>query len=178
MGGELHTDPHVVFFNSPDVMKIPNQRNATIGDMLTFAAQMNGKATAKKASAVISFCLVNISDLQPLSALPWQSRKWALPAWWEIQRIGISESLELLAPATPMPFGEKPAPAARIRQLCGLLGLHYNKVNNRTVITRKPMTVVKIFYQEQAAEHGSFDIEIDQNAKPTQLCELPAKSDA
>jgi len=154
-------------------MKLPNQRTATIGDMLTFASQMNGRVRSKKASAIISHCLVNIADLQPLSVIPWQSRKWALPAWREIQRIGISDSLELLAPASPPPINGKTIPVSRIRQLCALLGLHYNKVNSRTIITRKPLTPTAT-PKPVDSEHVDLAMEIDLNAKPTQLCEFPA----
>jgi hypothetical protein len=154
-------------------MKLPNQRTATIGDMLIFSSQQNGKATSKKASAIISYCLSNITDLQPLSELPWQSRKWAVPAWHEIQRIGVIDRIELLAPPAPPPYNYTPIPAARIRQLCGLLGLHYNRVNNRTVITRQPVTQHQSISRACDAESQFFDIEFDQNAKPTTLCTLP-----
>lgn len=153
-------------------MKPPNQRNATIGEILTFAAQANGKVRSKKASAVISYCLVNIAELQPLAVIPWQSRKWALPAWREIQRIGILDRLELITPPPPLPFGATPVPASRVRQLCDLLGLYYNRVNNRTVITRQPLTSITS-PKPCDAEHVDLAIEIDQNAKPTQLCSLP-----
>ena len=117
-------------------MKLPNQRNATIGDMLIFASQQNGKATSKKASSVISYCLVNIADLEPLSVIPWQSRKWAVPAWKEIQRIGIIDSLMLLTPEKPRQDEEKYS-ASRVKQLCDLLGLSFNKLNGRIIITRQ-----------------------------------------
>jgi hypothetical protein len=154
-------------------MKLPNQKTATVGDMLAFATQMNGKATTKKASAVISYCLVNIADLQPLSAIPWHASKWAIPVWREIQRIGIINRLELVAPSAPPPLNHTRIPAARIRQLCGLLGLHYNRVNNRTVITRNPVTQHQSISHACDAESKCFDMEIDQNAKPTTLCTLP-----
>jgi hypothetical protein len=154
-------------------MKLPNQSTATIGDMLIFASQQNGKVRSKKASAIISYCLVNITDLQPLSAIPWQSRKWALPAWREIQRIGVLDRFELVAPAAPPPHTVTPVPASRIRQLCGLLGLHYNKVNSRTVITRQPLAQIQPISHTCDAESKCFDMEIDHNAKPTTLCTLP-----
>lgn len=153
-------------------MKPPNQRTATIGDMLIFASQQNGKVRSKKASAVISYCLVNIAELQPLAAIPWQSRKWAVPAWREIQRIGICDLLELLEPVKPPAVGATPVPVSRIRQLCELLGLYYNRVNNRTVITRKPVTPIAS-PKPCESRHIDLAIEIDLNAKPTQLCLLP-----
>lgn len=158
-------------------MKLPNQRTATIGDMLVFASQQNGKVRSKKASSIISYCLVNIADLQPLSSIQWQSRKWAVPSWREIQRIGILDRLELVTPPPPLPFGATPVPVSRIRQLCDLLGLHYNRVNSRTVITRQPLTAIAS-PKAADAEHVDMVMEIDPNAKPTQLCEIPAKSDA
>jgi hypothetical protein len=154
-------------------MKLPNQRTATIGDMLIFASQQNGKVRSKKASAIIAYCLVNITDLQPLSAIPWHARKWAVPAWHEIQRIGVSESLQLLSPVVPTSTFLTPISPHRIRQLCGLLGLHYNRVNNRTVITHQPVTQHQSISHACNAESKCFDMEIDQNAKPTTLCTLP-----
>jgi len=153
-------------------MKLPNQRTATIGDMLVFASQQNGKVRSKKASSIISYCLVNIADLQPLSSIQWQSRKWAVPSWREIQRIGILDRLELLAPFAQPPHNATSTPASRIRQLCGLLGLYHNRVNNRTVITRQPVTQHQSISHACDAESKFFDIEIDQNAKPTTLCTL------
>ena len=155
-------------------MKLPNQRNATIGDLLIFASQQNGKATSKKASSVISYCLVNITDLEPLSVIPWQSRKWAVPALKEIQRIGIYDSLELLKPLESNPIYSGTT-QPRIRQLCALLGLHYNKVNNRTVITRQPITQAPSISNACDSDSKCFDMEIDQNAKPTQPWTLPTE---
>jgi hypothetical protein len=156
-------------------MKLPNQKTATIVEMIEFATQMNGKVHSKKASAVISYCLVNIADLQPLSAIPWQSRKWALPAWREIQRIGVLDRLQLLTPEQPKPLNHVAPPNARIRQLCNLLGLEYHKVNGRTIIVRnaKPVTQHQSISHACDAESKCFDMEIDQNAKPTTLCTLP-----
>lgn len=109
--------------------------------MLIFASQQNGKVRSKKASAVISFCLVNIAELQPLAAIHWQSRKWALPAWREIQRIGILDSLCILPPEKPRAIGDDTKyPVARVKQLCELLELGFNKINGRIVITRKAYT--------------------------------------
>jgi hypothetical protein len=152
-------------------MKLPNQRTATIGDMLIFTSQQNGKTRSQKASSVISYCLVNITDLEPLSVIPWQSRKWAVPAWKEIRRIGIYDSLELLKPLESNPVYSCTT-QSRIRQLCALLGLYFNKVNNRTVITRQPITQAPSISNTCNAE-SCFDMEIDQNAKPTQPWEVP-----
>lgn len=141
IGGELHTDPHVVFVNPPATTSIPNQRTATIGDMLSWSAQMNGKVTKGRKAAIINYCLINIAELQPLAAIPWQSRKWALPAWREIQRIGILDSLCILPPEKPRAIGDDTKyPVARVKQLCELLELGFNKINGRIVITRKAYT--------------------------------------
>lgn len=154
-------------------MKLPNQRTATIGDMLIFASQQNGKVRSKKASAIISYCLVNIADLQPLSAVPWHSRKWAVPTWREIKRIGVYDNLELITPPLPLPLLSTPVPAFRVRELCSLLGLHFNKVNNRTVITRQPITQAPSISNACDSESKCFDMEIDQNAKPTTPWTVP-----
>jgi len=151
-------------------MKPPNQRTATIGDMLIFASQQNGKARSKKASAIISYCLSNITDLQPLSALPWQSRKWAVPAWHEIQRVGILNRLELLSTEKPKPLDYISPPISRVRHLCDILGLYYGKINSRTLITRQPVELVQSISHACDSESACFAMEIDQNAKPTTLC--------
>jgi len=151
-------------------MKLPNQRTATIGDMLIFSSQQNGKATSKKASAIISYCLSNITDLQPLSELPWQSRKWAVPAWHEIQRVGILDRLELLSPEKPKPLDYISPPIYRVRYLCNILGLYYGKINSRTLITRQPVELVQSISHAYDSESALFAMEIDQNAKPTTLC--------
>ena len=123
-------------------MKPPNQKTATIGDMLTWAAQSNGKIKRGHKYHLINWCLTNIEVLNELKDVRWSSREWAMLAWREINRIGISESLELLAPTTPPPFDGPVVPTSRVRQLCVILGLGFNKVNGRIVITRKPLAKI------------------------------------
>lgn len=142
-------------------MNPPNQKKATIGEMLEFAATSNGQFTKGAKYHLVNYILSNIEGLKPLSAIPWVSRKWALPAWREIQKIGILDGLELLdvknitsldglelfdganIPQEQVvlpPQSEPRFPISRIRQLCGLLGLGFNKINGRIVITRKTYT--------------------------------------
>ncbi len=103
--------------------------------MIEWASQANGKVKGSKAS-LVSFILTNIGGLNVIKKLPWPSRKWALPAWREIQLIGILDRLELLPMQPQRPINEPAFPSRRIRQLCELLGLGYNKINGRIVITR------------------------------------------
>lgn len=154
-------------------MKLPNQRTATIGDMLIFTSQQNGKVRSKKASAIISYCLVNIADLQPLSAVPWYSRKWAVPTWREIKRIGVYDKLELITPPSPLPLLSTPVPASRVRELCSLLGFYCNKINNRTVITRQQLAQQAQATSNTCDAEPCLDMEIDRNAKPTQPWTVP-----
>ena len=142
-------------------MKPPNQKTATIGEMVTWASQANGTIKRGAKYHLINAILMDIENLQALASLPWPSRKWALPAWREIQRIGILEGLELLnvknitsldglelfdganLPSEQVvlpPQSEPRFPVSRIRQLCGLLGLGFNKINGRIIITRKIYT--------------------------------------
>lgn len=121
-------------------MNPPNQKTATIGEMIEFAATSNGQFTKGAKYHLINYILSNIEELKPLSVVPWVSRKWALPAWREIQKIGILDGLELLPMQRPGPPDEPRFPVARIRQLCVLLGLGFNRINGRIVITRKTYT--------------------------------------
>lgn len=108
--------------------------------MLTWAAQSNGKVKRGHKFHLINWCLTNIEVLNELKNVRWSSREWAMVAWQEIKRIGISESLELLAPTTPPPLNGTVVPTSRVRQLCGILGLVFNKINGHVVITRKICT--------------------------------------
>lgn len=121
-------------------MNPPNQKTATIGEMVTWASQANGKIKRGAKYHLINAILMDIENLQALACVPWPSRKWALPAWREIQKIGILDGLELLPMQAPRPSEEPRFPIARIRQLCGLLGLGFNRINSRIVITRKNYT--------------------------------------
>jgi hypothetical protein len=121
-------------------MKPPNQKKATIGEMVTWASQANGTIKRGVKYHLINAILMDIENLQALACVPWVSRKWALPAWREIQKIGILDGLELLPMQAPRPPDDPRFSIARIRQLCGLLGLGFNKINNRIVITRKTYT--------------------------------------
>ena len=121
-------------------MNPPNQKKATIGEMVTWASQANGKIKRGAKYHLINAILMDIENLQALSCVPWVSRKWALPAWREIKKIGILDGLELLPMQAPRPPEEPRFPIARIRQLCDLLGLGFNRINGRIVITRKTYT--------------------------------------
>lgn len=103
--------------------------------MIDFAVAANGKVKGSKAS-LVSFILTNIESLNAIKSIPWLSRKWALPAWREIQLIGILDRLELLPMQPQRPINKPAFPSSRIRQLCELLGLGFNKINGRIVITR------------------------------------------
>lgn len=102
--------------------------------MVAWASQANGTIKRGAKYHLINAILMDIENLKALACVPWPSRKWALPAWREIKRIGITDGLELMPPLS-VNFS-----IARIRQLCGFLGLHFNKVNGRIVITRHPIT--------------------------------------
>jgi hypothetical protein len=86
-------------------MNPPNQKKATIGEMVTWASQANGKIKRGAKYHLINAILMDIENLQA-SRPP------------EEPRFHVS----------------------RIRQLCGLLGLGFNKINGRIVITRKTYT--------------------------------------
>ena len=121
-------------------MNTPNQKKATIGEMVTWASQANGTIKRGAKYHLINAILMDIENLQALACVPWVSRKWVLPAWREINKIGILDGLELLPMQAPRPPEEPRFPIARIRQLCDLLGLGFNKINGRIVITRKTYT--------------------------------------
>ena len=121
-------------------MNPPNKKTATIGDMVTWTSQANGKIKRGAKYHLINAILMDIENLQALACVPWVSRKWALPAWREIKKIGILDGLELLPMQAPRPPDEPRFPIARIRQLCEKLGLGFNRINGRIVITRKTYT--------------------------------------
>lgn len=155
-------------------MKPPNQKTATIGEVITWAAQANGKVKRGHKYHLINWCLTNIEVLNELKYVRWSSREWAMVAWQEIKRIGICESLELLGPPQPLPLGQDPVPNTRIRQLCDILGLGFNKINGRVVITRKPLTKISsstdyadMTPAERSASSPEFGMEIDATAKLT-----------
>ena len=108
--------------------------------MVTWASQANGTIKRGVKYHLINAILMDIENLQALSCVPWVSRKWALPSWREIKKIGILDGLELLPMQAPRPPEEPRFPIARIRQLCDLLGLGFNRINGRIVITRKTYT--------------------------------------
>ena len=108
--------------------------------MVAWASQANGTIKRGAKYHLINAILMDIENLQALASLPWPSRKWALPAWREIQKIGILDGLELLPMQRSGPPDEPRFPVSRIRQLCELLGLGFNKINGRIVITRKTYT--------------------------------------
>lgn len=148
-------------------MKPPNKLKATIGDMLEWAANWNGKTTAKR-QALISQILSQVSYLDRVRDFPWTARNWADKAWHDIQAIGVQDRLELSCE----PKKAITVTMQQFRRACGWLKLNLHKVNGRLVITRQPMTKAqeqRMLSEMPPAERGEsspeFGFEIDTNAK-------------
>lgn len=143
--------------------------------MVEWAAQMNGKVRKGRKASMIAWILANIETLNKLQKLPWSSRNWAMTAIRDIELIGVYDTLSLVPP-TPFIKGFT-SPIARLRKVCQALGLHLNKINGRTIITRqqltaatKPVMVSDLPVERRGETSPEFGLEIDMNAKPTQLC--------
>lgn len=159
-------------------MKPPNQKKCTIAEMVEWAAQMNGKVRKGRKAFMIAWILANIEALNKLQKLPWSSRNWAMTAMRDIELIGVYDTLSLVPPAPPI--NGVTSPIARLRKVCEALGLHLNKINGRSIITRqqltaatKPVMVSDLPVERRGETSPEFGLEIDMNAKPTQLCQSP-----
>ena len=146
--------------------------------MVKWAAQMNGKVRKGRKASMIAWILANIESLNKLQKLPWSSRNWAMIAVNDIMRIGVYETLSLVPPAPPI--NGVASPIARLRKVCEALGLHLNKINGRTIITRqqltaatKPVMVSDLPPERRGETSPEFGLKIDMDAKPTQLCQSP-----
>lgn len=117
-------------------MKRPNLHKSTIGQVLEWCANNNGKVRGKHEQDFIAQVLSQASYLDRIKDFPWTARKWADKAWHDIQAIGVTEGMELHSkPQAPI--------LTRIGNLvlaCKYLGIYYKKVNGRHVLTRKPLT--------------------------------------
>jgi len=129
-------------------MKPPNQKTCSISAMLEWAAAANGKVRKSRKATMIAWILANITELERIKVMPWASREWAMTALRDIDRIGVCESLGLLPPLCqkwendrPLPINGYTSPISRLRSVCKALGLHLNKINGRTVITRQQLTL-------------------------------------
>lgn len=106
--------------------------------MVEWAAQMSVKVRKGRKASMIAWILANIEALNRIQKLPWSSRNWAMTAMRDIERIGVYDTLSLV-PAAPTINGVT-SPIARLRKVCNVLGLHLNKINGRTIITRQQLT--------------------------------------
>jgi hypothetical protein len=158
-------------------MKPPNQKTCSISAMLEWAAAANGKVRKSRKATMIAWILANITELERIKTMRWSSREWAMTALRDIDRIGILESLAIIP--TP-PINGITSPLSRLRSVCKVLSLHLNKINGRTVITRYQLTVASkqvmlsdLPVDRRGESSPEFGLEIDVNAKPTQLCPSP-----
>lgn len=127
-------------------MKRPNLHKSTIGQVLEWCANHNGKVKGQKQQAFIAQVLSQASFLDRLKDFPWTARKWADKAWHDIQAIGITDGLELTSKPPVKPLTR----IGNLVMAVKYLGLHLNKVNNRHVITRKPLTQAAV----EGCRHG------------------------
>lgn len=141
--------------------------------MLEWAAAMNGKVRKSRKATMIAWILANITELERIKTMRWSSREWAMTALRDIDRVGILESLAIIP--TP-PLNGVTSPLSRLRSVCKALGLHLNKINGRTVITRQQLTVASkqvmlsdLPVDRRGESSPEFGLEIDVNAKPTSL---------
>lgn len=163
--------------------------------MLEWAAAMNGKVRKSRKATMIAWILANITELERIKAMPWASREWAMTALLDIDRIGVCEKLGMLdyrpskdqrtymsrwGAKSPPPINGVTSPPSRLRSVCKVLGLHLNKINGRTVITRQQLTVASkqvmlsdLPVDRRGESSPKFGLKIDVNAKPTQLCPSP-----
>jgi len=139
--------------------------------MLEWAAAANGKVHKKRHASMITWILANISELEHIKTMPWHSRQWALTALRDIDRIGIVESLRLQPPINGVTSS-----LAHLRAVCKVVGLHFNCVNRRAVISRKPLRIATepvmlsdLPVDRRGESSPEFGLEIDLNAKPTSL---------
>ena len=100
-------------------MKRPNLFTASIGDVLSWCANHNGKVRSAKQQAFIEQVLSRASFLDRVKEMRWSAHKWADKAWNDIQAIGVTETLEL----RKTPAYKPQCTAAQLRECCEALGM-------------------------------------------------------
>lgn len=119
-------------------LKKPNFRKATIGEVLTWAASANGTVKSPRKQRFVTEALGNIQNLSRIASMSWFGRKWALQALANIDKIGVTEKLELFdhnLAGGKRDFGELPTGLNRMGVVAEVLGLTVLKINKRVVIT-------------------------------------------
>ena len=127
----------------PPKIKTPNFRRATIGEVLTWAASVNGIVKGPRKQKVVTEALANISQLSRIASMSWFGRKWALKALESIDKIGVTEKLKLFdhklrnepGRTYERDFGELPTGLNRMGIVAEVLGLTVLKISKRVVIT-------------------------------------------
>lgn len=154
--------------NLPD-MKTPNQKSCTIGEMLEWCSQNNGVAKGRN-HFLVQWTLANVSKLAQIAKMRWSQREWAMKALDDIEAIGVLDKLELLQPKKPIVTS-----LSKIETVAKAIGLHTYNVHRRLIITRNPLQL-EAEDQKVSEPPSEFAIEIDKNAKPTELCTLQTSS--
>lgn len=120
--------------------KFPKTRTCTVGEMIRFASAMNGKTKQARKAAIIALCLKDIAQLNRVPNLQWSKRKTILRALASIDRVGVTDSLELVSPKQSSSRFSNGA-VNEMKEVATALGLYCHKISGFVCLTRQPLTI-------------------------------------
>lgn len=124
----------------PKHLKFPHTRTCTVGAMVEYCSQMNGKTKQARKAAIIDLCLKDITKLNRVPNMLWAKRKTIIRALDAIDRVGVTDSLELVSPQQSSSRFSNGA-VNEMKEVAMALGLHVYKINSFVCVTRTPMTI-------------------------------------
>jgi len=121
-------------------LKFPKVRTCTIGDMISYSSAMNGQSKQENIKKAVLFTLSNITLLNKVPQLKWRDSKKIVRAIEAIEKVGISDTLELVSPKQSCQRFSRGA-INEMKQVAEAMGLYVYRVDNFVCVTRTPMTL-------------------------------------
>ena len=144
-------------------IKFPKVRVCSIGEMVNYATMANGVSKQKVIQRAVAFTLSNIAQLNRVPNLKWAKRKVVIRALEAIDRVGITDTLELVSPNQSCARFAK-GDVNEMKWVANELGLHVYKIDSFVCVTRTPMTMkapdVKSLAEMEPAERGNSSPEL------------------
>lgn len=141
-------------------LKFPSTRTCTVEAMLLYASNTTRASKQKRVNEAVQFALSNISQLNRVPKMRWKDRKRAIKGLAALDKIGITETLELL-PAKPVTFSPDVNDLGKVAEA---LGLYLFKINGAVIVTRTALTVqpteVKSLADMSPSERGASSPEL------------------
>lgn len=120
--------------------KFPKTRVCLIGDILSYASQMNGLVKDGRKAAIINEALSNIENLNRIPSGKWRERKKLLRGLSNLDKIPAMEKIELVDLKASCARFENSS-MNDMKAVAEMLGLYVYKVDGAVIVLKTPLTI-------------------------------------